>query len=74
MSSFNPTVIRLGNRDMLTGMVITDSLDGLTYFQIYSNRTNGRTFLEYAMPWTTEKGATEEFDHWQTTGERSWNG
>lgn len=61
---FNPTVIRLAKAGTQTAMVIANHHDSDIYFQVYVPRGKTGTFLEYAMPWSTEVLAIEEFDQW----------
>ncbi len=71
MGAFNPTVIKLGCRNLETAMVIVNSVGDQAYFQVYTNTLNGGTFLRYASPWTKVEDAEGEFDLWQATGKRA---
>ena len=82
---FNPTVIRLQQIGEKTGMVITDTIPGKVYFQVYERNPGGencQTFLEYSMSWESEQAAVRDFEAWNLRygtgqpmfGEFSWCG
>ena len=55
-------------------MVITNMVPDKTglvaYFQVYERRGRTMSFLDHSMPWSTEKGAIDNFNQWVTQTEQ----